>query len=199
METYKVTATRSDGWWAVQADVPGASVWTQTRRLDQVEDAVREAIALALDVAADAFVVELEPQLPAELQRDVNAVRRIAAMASIAQDTSARLNEWLAQLLVEHGYTTRDTGQIMGFSSQRVSQLVANGGDHDSAVEQRIQALLDSWNAQMQLTLDALESLRAHVEKSQSLDGGRERALEGSAKVRRQRHRFVTVARADAS
>ncbi|MBU6279291.1 MAG: hypothetical protein KGN78_08580 [Actinomycetales bacterium] len=200
METYKVTATRSDGWWAVHADVPGASLWTQARRLDQVEATVREAIALALDVAEDSFAVELEPTLPGELQHDVEAVRLVAAMASIAQDTSSRLNVWLAQVLIEQGYTTRDTGQIMGYSSQRVSQLVAQADEPRSAVEQKIQALLDEWRALLQPTLKALDSLRANVEQEgRSQDALEDRASTAPDKRARPRRRFVSVARADAS
>lgn len=123
METYKATATRSDGWWSVHAEVPGASVWTQARRLDQVEGAVREAIALALDVPEDSFAVDLEPQLPIEVQRNVDAVREASQLAVAAQESAARLREWLARMLVDDGYTTRDAGRIMGLSSQRVSQL----------------------------------------------------------------------------
>ena len=49
MKMFDVTASRSHGWWAIHANVPGASVWTQARRLDQVEATAREAISLALD------------------------------------------------------------------------------------------------------------------------------------------------------
>ncbi len=42
--TYKAHAARSGRWWAVEVpDVPG--VFTQTRRLDQVAPAAREAIS----------------------------------------------------------------------------------------------------------------------------------------------------------
>ena len=55
MKIIEVKASRSQGWWAIHANVPGASVWTQARRLDQVEATAREAISLALDTAQDSF------------------------------------------------------------------------------------------------------------------------------------------------
>jgi predicted RNase H-like HicB family nuclease len=37
---------------------------SQARRLDQVEDMARDAIALMLDVPAESFAVEVRPELP---------------------------------------------------------------------------------------------------------------------------------------
>lgn len=50
----KVTAnvTRSEDWWAVEVpEVPG--VFTQARRLSQVEPLVKEAVSLMLEVPAE--------------------------------------------------------------------------------------------------------------------------------------------------
>ena len=46
---YRVRAVRSGGWWAITVpELPG--VFSQARRLDQVETMAREAIALMLDI-----------------------------------------------------------------------------------------------------------------------------------------------------
>ena len=48
--------TRSDEWWAVQVpELPG--VFTQARRLEQVPEMVRDAVALMADVAVDSVEV----------------------------------------------------------------------------------------------------------------------------------------------
>jgi len=46
---YRVEAERSGDWWAIT--VPSLSgLFSQTKRLDQVEATVREAIAMMLDI-----------------------------------------------------------------------------------------------------------------------------------------------------
>ncbi len=46
---YRVRAVRSGSWWAITVpELPG--VFSQARRLDQVEAMAREAIAMMLDV-----------------------------------------------------------------------------------------------------------------------------------------------------
>jgi hypothetical protein len=58
VNTYRVTATRDGDWWSLVAyEVQGREVASQSRRLDQADAAIREAIALVLDVDGDAFEV----------------------------------------------------------------------------------------------------------------------------------------------
>ncbi|MFF6997936.1 type II toxin-antitoxin system HicB family antitoxin [Streptomyces sp. NPDC008313] len=62
MSAYRVVARRTGEWWALEVpDLPG--VFSQVKRLEQAEGAVREAIALMLDTEPDGFVVEIEPVL----------------------------------------------------------------------------------------------------------------------------------------
>lgn len=60
MKTYNVTATPSDGWWAIHADVPNAAVNSQARTVNEIEPMIREAIALCLDVPEDSFGIALK-------------------------------------------------------------------------------------------------------------------------------------------
>lgn len=61
---YRVRAVRSGGWWAITVpELPG--VFSQARRLDQVEPMAREAIAFLLDVDA-AQIGRIEVEQPAE-------------------------------------------------------------------------------------------------------------------------------------
>lgn len=49
MGTYTARATREDGWWTVTVDeVEG--LYTQARRLDQIERNVRDALTLFPDI-----------------------------------------------------------------------------------------------------------------------------------------------------
>lgn len=126
-ESILVTATRQDGWWAVRADVPQAVVWTQTKRLDQVEDMSREAIALALDVPESTIDVEVEFDIPDDLLDLVEAAQTMSAVATRSQVLSTRMNHVVAGALRSRGFSVRDIGMIMGVSAQRVSQLLAGG------------------------------------------------------------------------
>lgn len=57
--TYTARAERSGKWWAIEVpEIPG--VFTQVKRLDQVEEMARDAIALMLEVPADSFDTEVQ-------------------------------------------------------------------------------------------------------------------------------------------
>jgi hypothetical protein len=61
MHAYRVAATRDGAWWSLVAhDVEGREVASQSRRLDEAESVMREAIALVLDVDAGTFAVDVE-------------------------------------------------------------------------------------------------------------------------------------------
>lgn len=127
--TYKAHAARAGRWWAVEVpDVPG--VFTQTRRLDQVAPAAREAIALMLDIDPDLVDVVVEPELPAELVEAITAARAAQADAERARSEAAdRARAVVIRLQDEMGLTVRDVGQVIGVSYQRVQQLVAARAD----------------------------------------------------------------------
>lgn len=126
MTTYTVSATRSGAWWAINAAIPQASVHTQSRRLDRVEEAAREAIALALDVPSDSFDVDVEVHLPQEVDDFVHAVNDMTALTDALQSLSLQLRRQVAAQLQALGYSVRDSGQLLGVSAQRISQLLAD-------------------------------------------------------------------------
>ena len=69
MKRYTARAERSGSWWAISVpEVTG--VYTQARRLDQVPDRARDAIAGVLEVPMRSFDVEvLMPLVAAALVR----------------------------------------------------------------------------------------------------------------------------------
>ncbi|MFO7778967.1 MAG: hypothetical protein R6V28_11490 [Nitriliruptoraceae bacterium] len=70
MTTYQVTATRDGDWWSlVASNVGGREVASQSRRLDQADAAIREAIVLVLDVEHDAFDVDITPELVSQIEK----------------------------------------------------------------------------------------------------------------------------------
>lgn len=121
----KVTAhaVRSGGWWAVDVpEVPG--VFTQARRLDQVPAMVADAVALMTDVSTDDVEVELAPDLPPKLTKELARMRAAQARAEKATREAAAAKRALVQhLRRDCGLSVRDVGKVAGMSPQRVSQL----------------------------------------------------------------------------
>ncbi len=124
--TYTVVAERADGWWAIRVpDVRGAH--SQARRLEQVPEIARDAIAAVLDVDAGSFELRLEPQL------GLAAATSLASLADArraAEEAQTRLRQVAADAAAEllaSGLSMRDAGELLGISHQRVAQI-AHGG-----------------------------------------------------------------------
>jgi predicted RNase H-like HicB family nuclease len=116
---YTAKCTRSGAWWAISVpEIKG--VFSQARRLDQVEWMAREAIALMLDVDPHSFDVEVQPELPPEVTR----ARRARSALREAEESAEEATVTAARSLIADGYTVRDAGALLGISPQRVSQLV---------------------------------------------------------------------------
>jgi DNA-directed RNA polymerase specialized sigma subunit len=125
MTTYQVTATRDGAWWSlVASSVGGREVASQSRRLDQANAAIREAIALVLDIEDDAFDVDITPQLErvevSDETIEVLALRR--ELAELSDRARRRTPAAVAELRAA-GLTVRDVAQLLGVTPSRVSQI----------------------------------------------------------------------------
>lgn len=122
--TYEVKAIRSGDWWAI--DVPGLlGAHTQARRLDQVEHMARELIGLLLDVPEDSFDMRIQPELDDEWARLLRETRDARTEADAASERAQRLVRTAIATLQGAGLTTREVGQLLGVTHQRVQQLAA--------------------------------------------------------------------------
>jgi hypothetical protein len=162
MTTYAVTATRVGEWWALEATVPQASVRSQTRRLEQVEATAREAIALALDEPPDSFELSVSISVPDDLGARIESATELTRLATDLQALALQAKRSVAAELHMQGYSVRDSGSLLGISSQRVSQLIA---EH--------RHLADSVypSAEVLVTFDE----RLHAVVAPLVDGGRVR------------------------
>ena len=125
MTTYQVTATRDGDWWSLVADdVEGREVASQSRRLDQADGAIREAIALVLDVDGDAFDVDISPDLRHVEVSDetLEALQLRQALAELSDQAHRRTPAAVAELR-SAGLTVRDVAQLLGVTPSRVSQI----------------------------------------------------------------------------
>ncbi|MDZ5447780.1 hypothetical protein U2F26_34610 [Micromonospora sp. 4G57] len=120
---YTVRCARSGAWWAITVpEIKG--VFSQARRLDQVEGMAREAIALMLDVDPHSFDVDVQPDLPEEVTR----ARKARSALRKAEESADEATVTAARALLAKGYTVRDAGALLGISPQRVSQLAPKRG-----------------------------------------------------------------------
>ncbi|HEX9645334.1 MAG TPA: type II toxin-antitoxin system HicB family antitoxin [Acidimicrobiia bacterium] len=125
---YRVEAMRSGDWWAITVpQLPG--VFSQAKRIDQIAERAREAIALMLDVDEDEVGdIELHVTPPAAAKELLDALRAVSVAADEAATEAARLRRQVAEALRDEGLPMRDVGEFIGVSHQRVSQLLALDG-----------------------------------------------------------------------
>lgn len=126
MTTYTAQCVRSGDWWAITVpELKG--VFSQARRLDQVESTAREAIALMLDVAPGSFEIIVKPEVPGE----VTQARQARTALRQAERSAEEATRSAAEALLRQGYTVRDAGELLGISPQRVSQITRGSRSDD--------------------------------------------------------------------
>jgi predicted RNase H-like HicB family nuclease len=139
--SYTARCIRSGDWWAIQIpDVDG--VWTQARRLDQVEHMARDAVAAMLDVPPDSFDLDVVPELP---DRDAKLILEATELRDELEDARRRAMQATVQAIVslrqDLDLPLRDIGTLLGLSHQRVAQILPEIG-HEAIVDKRMRRLL---------------------------------------------------------
>lgn len=122
--TYRVHCER-DGrkyWFVRVPEVSGA--FTQTRRLDEVEETARDVVALLLEAPHDSFDLEVEVHLPDAVDDKLARARDLRRHAEHEQAEATDLTREAARKLADRGLTVRDVGRILGVSFQRAQQLI---------------------------------------------------------------------------
>ena len=122
--TTEVHVVRSGRWWAIS--VPSMpSCFSQCRRLEQVDEYAREAIALGRGGIPDE-VGELDVSVtaPDDVASLITHADQATAAARTASAEAVQARRQAALALSERGYPTRDIGALLGISHQRVSQLL---------------------------------------------------------------------------
>jgi predicted RNase H-like HicB family nuclease len=123
---YTVSAERHGDWWAITVNEL-RGVFSQARRLTQVEPMARDAIALFLEVPADSFDLSVREKLAPEVERLVAAAKEARAAASAHQEVASERSRVAARTLAAQGLPQRDIGQLLDLSHQRVAQLLQPG------------------------------------------------------------------------
>ncbi len=121
--TVRIEPAGTPGWWTAQVvEEPGAI--TQGRSLSQTKERIREALSLILDddSVEDPKQVELVLDVrPQVIARKLKRTKILRAKADRANAELAKLtNESIAEL-AKLGLSTRDAGELLGISHQRVA------------------------------------------------------------------------------
>lgn len=119
LKKIKAICRRSDNWWAIEVpEIPG--LHTQARRLDQVEDEVRDA-ARMLGVAP--IEIQIDVRIDDDTRQMVDELFAKRTEARKAQEEASRLTRSAVVALRGKGLTVRDVEAMTGVSPQRVSAL----------------------------------------------------------------------------
>ncbi len=121
--SYTVSAERNGEWWAITVDEL-RGVFSQARRLTQVESMARDAIALFLDVPADSFDLSVREKLAPDVALVVAAAKEARAAAIAHQEVASERSRAAARTLAAQGLAQRDIGRLLDLSHQRVAQLL---------------------------------------------------------------------------
>jgi hypothetical protein len=126
-DTYTITASKSDGWWALTVSGPGLkrSYHTQVKRLEQAEEMARDLVVTMLDVDvfeinADFDVTVADEEVATELEATL--VTRLAA--TLVRQKAAEATQATVADLARRGYVHRDIGYLLGMSHQAVGKLL---------------------------------------------------------------------------
>lgn len=124
MRTYQVDVVKDEGWWIMHARIPRTIIYSQARRIDDIEFMIRDAIAGALDVDPQSFRIELTFDLDSDVLDQVSRAREASLEAAEVQERASRESRAAVQALRKEGLTLKEAGYFLGVTPQRVAQLL---------------------------------------------------------------------------
>lgn len=139
--TYKAKAVRWKHGWELHVDGVGV---TQVRTLSTAEQQVRDLVETMLDVDASDARIDVDVDGVQERVRRTKAKANLAATLQRVAAVEARTE---AQDLRLAGLSVSDIAVIMHVSRGRVSQLLAEAGAGEDAVDEEARELIDAWFA----------------------------------------------------
>lgn len=140
-KAYHVVVTHENGAWL--ADVPDlAGAHTFARNIPSLQKAVRELIALILDLpegAEEGLDLDYEYRIGIpEVEAETQQLRADRARIRREEDDLARRTDAAAKTLVErYKFSVRDAAALTGVSKQRISQLAPRKQPADVPTERK--------------------------------------------------------------
>lgn len=152
----KVTAkaTRAGDWWAIEVpEVDG--VFTQTKRLDQVEAMVRDAVSLLEDLPPESIEVDVQPEIDTVIEMGISLAKEARDEAEAFARKAREFTAFAATMLAESGFSLRDIGVVLGVSHQRVGQILDAA---DSELEVGLPHDIEEWSSSSECEWRPIES-----------------------------------------
>jgi hypothetical protein len=129
--TYEVRAWQEDGWWLARitgasgdADLTPVNALTHARSLNQIEQVVRDLVAMILNLDERAFDVEVEYVLPRDVDvlvcEAIGAQTWLEAAGELFRERAAAA----ARALSDQGFSRREAATLLGLSDWRLDQLL---------------------------------------------------------------------------
>lgn len=130
---YQVTVEREPGFWIIRVpEIP--EVVTQARRMADVKENAREAIAVWTDKRVEDVDVTVTVVVPPVVQTALDEAQRLQREAGERLERAGTATSEAARWLTkELGLTLREAAEILGVSFQRVAQLVARSARHPTS------------------------------------------------------------------
>ncbi|NYE46299.1 hypothetical protein HDA32_001419 [Spinactinospora alkalitolerans] len=117
---YRVTVRQEDKRWVAVTDGIAGGV-VESRRLDRIEDELRDGLALLLDKDFDSFDLEWDYRLPPRMARAVEEFERARREREAAEEHYRQAAQEAVEAL--DGLSARDAGILLHLSNQRITQL----------------------------------------------------------------------------
>ena len=128
---YEVRAWQEDGWWLARitgasgdADLTPVNALTHARSLNQIEQVVRDLVAMILDLDEGAFDVEVEYVLPRDVDLLVCEAIGAQTWLEAARELVRERASAAARALSEEGFSRREAATLLGLSDRRLDQLL---------------------------------------------------------------------------
>lgn len=120
--TWVATAEPIGRFWHIQ--VEGIDGATQARKASEVEEMVRDFIAIHSGEASTRIKLTLQIKLPGDVKKALAKAEALRQESEAKRKAAAKQVGLAAKLLQEDGLTVRDIGLALGVSFQRAQQLL---------------------------------------------------------------------------
>lgn len=123
MNTFTATVERGENWWVAELkEDPGVII--QVRRLDQIQDEIRDALALFPELTSSPETATIHLEIIGDVERQAQAIRdQLADIRKRETRELARMSAQ-AQQLANGGYNYRDIAYLLGVTYGRVGQIL---------------------------------------------------------------------------
>ncbi|GIH71706.1 hypothetical protein [Sphaerimonospora thailandensis] len=164
-DTYTISVSRSDDWWALTVSGPGLkrAYPTQVKRLEQAEEMARDLVATMLDVDVSEIDADFDLSVADdEVATELEATLLTRLAATLVKQQAAEATQAMVTALARRGYVHRDIGYLLGMSHQAVGKLLneAEKGTAASAGDAGTHSLEDA-NDRLLMTRDTEALLKS--------------------------------------